>query len=160
VSGKRYAWDAVASVRSAHKTAADAALAAAQRELQRAEAELARIEQLLQAQRDAVYVASLLATGQSSGLELQRAAAHAARCASEEKDLRALHVRAVACVRERREALEHAQLALAEAHGKQRVIERDRERWQGEQRREREQRELHEVEERAGTDRKGRNPGA
>jgi hypothetical protein len=159
VSGKRYAWEAVESLRRGHKTAAEGALATAQRELAQAEGELERVELLLRAEREAGHAASLLAMSESSGLELQRAAAYAARRESEHRELLAVRARAARCVSERRDALERAKHALAEAHGQERVIERDRERWQGEQRREREQRESHEVEERAATDRKGRGLG-
>jgi hypothetical protein len=89
----------------------------------------------------------LAATGETSVLDLQRAAAYAARHAHATRRMRARLAQAQTDVDERTVALQRAQQALGEAHAGERVIERDRERWQNEQRREHERAEQLEMDE-------------
>lgn len=153
MSRKRYAWEAVESLRRGRRTESEIELARAHTELGQANSELERAEQALRTQLEARIETQWIATGVSSGLELQRVAAHAARSARDTRRLRALVAQAKTRVAERATALQRAQHALGQARAGERVIERDRERWQDEQRRELERREQLEVDERAQIDR-------
>jgi hypothetical protein len=139
VAGKRYPWEAAGSLRQGHRLKAERALSLAQAELEQARVELSLAQQTLQARLDDakdVKAGSAVASDESSMLELQRVAAYAQRQAETTRRARARLTRAQACAAEREAALQRAQLALGEARAGERVIERDRERFQREQRRE------------------------
>jgi flagellar biosynthesis chaperone FliJ len=150
VTRARYPWEPLESLRRGARAEAEAELGRMQSTLERARAELALAEQALEAQLARMPQSTeLAAPGRASGLVLQRAAGHARRLAHEASCLHQARVQAETRVRAREAALETARRALAAARDKERALERDRERFSGEQRRARERAEQLELDERA-----------
>jgi hypothetical protein len=148
MSDKRYALEAAESLRRGRRSAAEHELGLAKAALEQAEHGLEQERHALQAQLAASAAAALLTTGAGSALELKRAASYAQRTAAGAREQRSLLAKAQARVDAQQLGLQHAQRSLAEARAGERVIERDRERWQDQQRRELEKKEQLEVEER------------
>lgn len=114
-------------------------LAREQAELARAEHALAEARAALVAQRAALQTAEAANTrvdGQARAIDLQRGAAYAERQRERASALRAAVVLAEARLEAQREEVGQRRQALASAHAKEQVIERDAERFvQGERRR-------------------------
>jgi hypothetical protein len=143
-------------LRSAQRGGAELALARANAELEHARGELARAEAALAAELAARPDAPADGIGAIGALELQRAAAFSQRHAHAARVLREQVQRACARVAELAAAADAAQAGLAQAHAGERVIERDRERFESAQRRARDHAEQHELEEHAERSRNDR----
>lgn len=153
---ERYPQQAAERLRNAQRGGAELALAQASSELNAAQEALARAQAALDAHRAAAPLAPAGAEGPIDALELQRAAAFAQRHSERSRVLQQRVQQAQALVTQRTAAVSAAQDALAQARADERVIERDRERFESVQRRAREQAEQLEVEERIDRSRKDR----
>jgi hypothetical protein len=144
---ERYPREDAERLRAAQRGGAELELARASAELERARAELARTDAALAAELAAHPPAPADALGPTSALELQRTAAFARRHADKVRALREELSRAQQRVARQEATLASAQAALSLARAGERVIERDRARFEGEQRRARQQAEQLDVEE-------------
>jgi hypothetical protein len=156
VVSERYPQQAAERLRNAQRGGAELALAQANTELNAAYNALARAQAALDAHRAAAPQAPAGSEGPIDALELQRAAAYAQRHTEHMRVLQQRVEHAQAQVTQRTAALCAAQDALAQARAGERVIERDRERFESAQRRAREQAEQLEVEERIDSSRNDR----
>jgi hypothetical protein len=158
-AGTRYRLAPLLEARRAELLAAEAELTRAAAELGRArEAEARAAQALREHEAKAVHEADE-AHRAVSGLDLQRAAAYAARRAETAGVLRQTHADRLLDVHRGEAELARCRTALAEALSGLRALERDRERFEREARRQAEAHEQLEVEERRPAMRGDRGPG-
>lgn len=137
----RYPHDAALTLRRSERMRAEGELAGAQRACERARAARQEadgaLEQHMASER--ARAASDRAEQRSSVVELQRAAAFTQRQAERKRRLRAALEHADVELLRAGAALERAQHTLAVAHGRERAVEQDRERFERDQHRAAEQ---------------------
>jgi hypothetical protein len=147
VAERRYSLEAAETLRQAERAQAEGALAKASEAVRGAQAEVERALAAQRAQRQSAP-AVRPDSGLQRALDLQRQAAFELQRAERHERLR----REVELARQGLHAaqaeLRAAERALAERHADASVIERDRERWQREQRRGQERAEQAELDER------------
>jgi hypothetical protein len=154
---ERYPREAAERLRAAQRGGAEHTVAQATADLSAAQDALARAQAELDAHRAQQPATPAAAQGPIDALELQRGAAFAQRHTERTRALRARVQQAQTRVAQCAAGVSAAQDALASAHAAERVIERDRARFESARRREREQAEQLEVEERI--DRTRNEPG-
>jgi hypothetical protein len=147
VSDTRYKWHAAETLKQAQRAAATRALAQAERALARAIDDAAEAQRAL-AEHDArAPTSQAFDDGATRALELQRAAAYAEHHGELARALRAQLANAQAQVIALQAAVGRDRTALATAHAGEQAIERDRERFEREQRKRAEQSEQRELDE-------------
>ena len=145
--GARYRWQSAETLKQAQRAAAERALALAERALARAVDEAAEAQRALAEHGARAPASTALDAGVERALELQRAVAYTRRHAERERALRAQLSQAQAQVVLQQAAVAASQASLAAAHTGEQTIERDRERFEREQRKRAEQGEQHELDE-------------
>jgi hypothetical protein len=142
--------EAAQRLRQSEQARAGLELAAATQALAVARAQVEHALAALHAHRDGAKVPAPARPGPQRALDLQREAAFALGHAREQERLQRTVEHARERVRTVQAELSVAERALARRHADARVIERDRERWEREQRREHERAEQSEVEDQLG----------
>ena len=156
-SQPRYRWHAAETLKGAQRAKAALELARAERTLAGALADAAEAERALAEHVARAPAAATSEDGTMHAFELQRAAVYLDRHGEQARALRAELTRARAHVEALQATVVQSRAALAAAHEGEQAIERDRERFERDQRRRAEQGEEREIEEpRPGN--RGRNP--
>jgi chromosome segregation ATPase len=156
-SEPRYRWHAVETLKGAQRANAALELARAERTLARAVEDAADAERALAEHAAQAPDATTSEEGTMRAFELQRAAAYLDRHGEQARALRVELTRARAHVEALQATIVQRRATLAAAHEGEQAIERDRERFERDQRKRAEQGEERELEEpRPGN--RGRNP--